>query len=146
MRRFSNKKLIQNEAKSNEKKMEKKKKSSRKIMPYWDSKRRSRQQSLFPSPSRYLSNRSNGAFITILILCVIINIPAPPIFKNTLILYNGKTLPLFVNRTVVKIKVQVHDQIFFAKDCMPCNCLCRNCSCYRSIFRRCLSLNKGLPL
>ena len=27
-------------------------------------------------------------------------------------------------------KVQVHDQIFFAKDCMPCNRLCRNCSCY----------------
>ena len=25
-------------------------------------------------------------------------------------------------------KVQVHDQIFFAKDCMPCNRLCRNCS------------------
>ena len=44
------------------------------------------------------------------------------------------------------IKVQVHDQIFFAKDCMPCNRLCRNCSCYWSIFRRCLSLNKGLPL
>ena len=34
------------------------------------------------------------------------------------------------------IKVQVHDQIFFAKDRMPCNRLCRNCSCYWSIFRR----------
>ena len=45
-----------------------------------------------------------------------------------------------------RVKVQVHDQIFFAKDCMPCNRLCRNCSCYWSIFRRCLSLNKGLPL
>ena len=29
---------------------------------------------------------------------------------------------------------------------MPCNRLCRNCSCYWSIFRRCLSFNKGLPL
>ena len=44
------------------------------------------------------------------------------------------------------IKVQVHDQIFFAKDCIPCNRLCRNCSYYWSIFRRCLSFNKGLPL
>ena len=47
---------------------------------------------------------------------------------------------------LAQTKVQVHDQIFFAKDCMPCNRLCRNCSCYWSIFRRCLSLNKGLPL
>ena len=31
---------------------------------------------------------------------MIINTPAPPVFDNTLILYNGKTLPLFVNRTV----------------------------------------------
>ena len=28
------------------------------------------------------------------------------------------------------VKLQVHDQIFFAKDCKPCNRLCRNCSCY----------------
>ena len=45
-----------------------------------------------------------------------------------------------------RFKVQVHDQIFFAKDCMPCNRLCRNCNYYWSIFRRCLSFNKGLPL
>ena len=46
----------------------------------------------------------------------------------------------------VYLKVQVHNHIFCAKDCMPCNRLCRNCSCYWSIFHRCLSLNKGLPL
>ena len=37
----------------------------------------------------------------------------------------------------------VHDQIFFAKDCTPCNRLCRMCSVYWSIFRRCISLNKN---
>ena len=35
---------------------------------------------------------------------------------------------------VRSVKFQVHDQIIFAKDCMPCNRLCRNCSCYWSIF------------
>ena len=35
-----------------------------------------------PLTKRYLSNRSNGAFITILILRVIINTPAPPVFNN----------------------------------------------------------------
>ena len=64
------------------------------------SNRRTRQQSLLPKPPRYLSNRSNAAFITTLILRVIINTHASPVFNNTLILYNGKTLPLFVNRTV----------------------------------------------
>ena len=55
----------------------------------------------------YLSNRSNGACITILILSVIINTPAPPVFDNTLILYNGKTLPLFVNLTVASTDIYV---------------------------------------
>ena len=32
---------------------------------------------------------------------MIINTPAPPVFSNTLILYNGKTLKLFVTRTGV---------------------------------------------
>ena len=32
---------------------------------------------------------------------------------------------------------------FFAKDCTPCNRLCRMCSFYWSIFRRCISLNKN---
>ena len=50
------------------------------------------------------------------------------------------------NTLLISVKVQVHDQIFFAKDCMPCNRLCRNCSCYWSIFRRCLSLNNSLLL
>ena len=47
--------------------------------------------------------------------------------------------PAFLTMTYCQVKVQVYDQIFFAKDCMPCNRLCRNCSCYWSIFRRCLS-------
>ena len=37
----------------------------------------------------------------------------------------------------------MHDQIFFAKDCTACNRLCRMCSFYWSIFRRCISLNKN---
>ena len=53
----------------------------------------------------------------------------------------------FVTRRLISaLKVQVHEQIFFAKDCMPCNRLCRICSCHRSIFRWCMSLNNGLPL
>ena len=44
---------------------------------------------------------------------------------------NEERLKWILQRT---IKVQVHNQIFFAKDCMPCNRLCRNCSCYWSIF------------
>ena len=69
-------------------------------MPYWESNRCLRQQSLLPYPPRYVSNRSNGAFIPILIFRVIITTPAPPVFNNTLILYNDKTLSLFVTRTV----------------------------------------------
>ena len=49
----------------------------------------------------------------------------------------------FLRYMLLNNKVQVQGQIFFAKDCMPCNRLCRNCSCNWSIFRRCLSLNKG---
>ena len=66
-------------------------------MPYWDTNRRSQQQKRFHP--RYLSNRSNGTFITTLILHVIINLPAPPVFNNTPIMYSGKTLPHFVTRT-----------------------------------------------
>ena len=51
--------------------------------------------------------------------------------RNKLSLHRKDTDFSLQNKT---LKVQVHDQIFFAKDCMPCNRLCRNCSCYWSIF------------
>ena len=41
---------------------------------------------------------------------MIISLPAPPVFNNMLILYSGKTLPLFVTRTVARnfiIKIAV---------------------------------------
>ena len=54
----------------------------------------------FEPPLPTTRSSAYGAFIIILILRVILNTPAPPVFNNTLILYNDKTLPLFVNRTV----------------------------------------------
>ena len=52
-------------------------------------------------------------------------VPSVSLFKVP----NDESPAVYVHK-VTSIKVQVHDQIFFAKDCMPCNRLYRNCSCY----------------
>ena len=76
-----------------------KRKVQEKKVPYCDSNRCLCQQNVF-SLNHYVWNRSSGAAITTLISRVIINLPVPPVFNNTLTLYSGKTLPPFVTRTV----------------------------------------------
>ena len=77
------------------------------------------------------------------------NIKTPGIILLSGIKY-AKLCALVNDRLILSrncIKVQVHDQIAFAKDCMPGNHLYLICGCYWSISHgMCLSLNKGLPL
>ena len=41
-----------------------------------------------------------------------LNIPVSPIFINTLVMYNGKSLPIFVNRTINYILNRMSQETF----------------------------------
>ena len=65
-----------------------------------------------PYPLSNISNTFRTSLIITTILMWFLNIPVSPIFINTLVMYNGKSLPIFVNRTINYILNRMSQETF----------------------------------